>query len=92
MYKILGSEAFKSIEGRSKIEQLLDKGTQDSVQNALNEMIERKIMEYSSMQDPEKDTTSFKIGDVIEVNFRPDSGSSINPNDPLSEKEIVNKY
>lgn len=49
-------------------------------------------MEYSSLQDPDKEMTSFKIGDVIEVNFKPDVSSNINPNDPLSEREIVNKY
>ena len=31
MYKILGSEAFQHLEGKTKIEQLLEKGTQDSV-------------------------------------------------------------
>jgi hypothetical protein len=39
MEKILGSEAFESLEGKSKIQGLLKDGSQVSVHDALNELI-----------------------------------------------------
>ena len=70
MQKILSSEAFVSLEGKTKIEKLLEQGTQTSIATALNELIERKVTEYSSLND-EQQETSFKIGDLIELNFTP---------------------
>jgi hypothetical protein len=46
MEKILGSDAFESLDGRSEIQELLNQGTQISVQKALNQLIETKIVEY----------------------------------------------
>lgn len=54
MGTILGSQAFDSLEGKSKIQELLKQGSQISVHNALNELIESKITEYSSSTDPSK--------------------------------------
>ena len=66
MEKILGSEAFESLEGRSKIHDLLNEGSQISVHNALNELIQRKITEYSSSTDPSKqEGGTFNIGSAI---------------------------
>lgn len=39
MGKILGSDAFVSHDGKSKIQDLLNQGTQVSVHNALNHLI-----------------------------------------------------
>ena len=88
MQKILGSEAFTSLEGKSKIEKLLEQGTQASIANALNELIERKISEYSSLND-ESQETSFKIGDLIELNFQP---STPDVASGKSDKDIISKF
>ena len=42
MEKILGSQAFVSLEGKSNIQELLQRETQSNVNKALNEMIENK--------------------------------------------------
>lgn len=66
MGTILGSEAFDSLEGKSKIQELLNEGSQISVHNALNELIESKIIEYSSSADPEKqDGGMLQIGNTM---------------------------
>lgn len=69
MHKILGSEAFSSLEGKSAIQSLLEKGTQASVSNALNELIEKKIVEYSASDEQEGGT--FQIGELLELEFQP---------------------
>ena len=48
MEKILSSDAFKSIEGKSSIEKQLNTGTHSGVNMAMNEMIQSKIIEYSN--------------------------------------------
>lgn len=50
MEKILGSEAFQSLEGKNKIQNLLNEGTQIGIQKALEEMVQNKITEY--VNDP----------------------------------------
>jgi hypothetical protein len=70
MGKILGSEAFDSLEGKSKIQELLNEGSQVSVHNALNELIESKITEYSSSSDPMKqDGSMLQIGNTMQLHF-----------------------
>lgn len=70
MEKILGSEAFDSLEGKSKIQGLLNEGSQVSVHHALNELIQNKITEYSSSTDPSKqEGGTFNIGSAIQLNF-----------------------
>ena len=63
MEKILGSDAFNSHSGKSKIQQFLKEGTSGAVHSALNELIQTKILEYSSSENlAEKDGGTFNIG------------------------------
>jgi len=85
MQSILNSEAFSSLEGRTKIERLLEQGTQQSIAKALNEMVEKKLTQYGSAAGSEAD--SFHFDDVLCLNFL--------PREELSSKganEIVEKY
>jgi len=51
-------------------------------------LIERKISEYSSLND-ESQETSFKIGDLIELNFQP---STPDVASGKSDKDIISKF
>jgi len=65
---------------------MLSEGTQSSIHNAFNELIEKKIVEYSSMHGEDKGDV-IQIGDLIELNFETkDDGK------PKTEKEIINKF
>ena len=92
MQTILGSDAFSSLEGKSKIERLLEQGTQTSIANALNEMIEKKIIEYSNLQGQDEEPTSFKIGDMIELNFQPRAEQNLDTKNPKMEKDLIDKF
>ena len=63
MYKILGSEAFESLEGKSKIHEMLNEGSQQSIQTALNQLLESKIAHYSSANSDDHD--GLKLGEFI---------------------------
>ena len=66
MEKILDSEAFHSLEGKSKIQDLLTEGSQISIQKAMNDMLEQKIVEYSTMKT---DENVLRVGDSISIAF-----------------------
>lgn len=91
MEKILGSEAFESLEGKSKIQALLKEGSQVSVHDALNELIQRKITEYSSSADPsQQDGGTFNIGNEIQLSFQP--SSNFEHKDVKMEEQIIQKF
>lgn len=93
LQKIVGSEAFQSLDGKTKIEQFLNKGTQQSVAHALNELIERKIVEFSSLNQGESDEIKeIQIGDCITVNFQVDPKDNISSEITPNEKEVVSKF
>ena len=72
MGKILESEAFESLEGKQKIQQLLNEGSQASVNQALNHLIDSKISEYQTTKDPEKQEGGMlQLGDTIQLHFQP---------------------
>lgn len=65
MGKILGSDAFDSLEGKSKIQELLNEGSQVSVHNALNQLIDGKIAQYSNSDQSKQDSAILQIGNSI---------------------------
>ena len=67
MQTILNSEAFESLDGRTKLQGMLDAGNQIAVRNALNQMLEQKIVEYSSIDGDAPD--SLKLGERITLSF-----------------------
>ena len=74
MEKILGSSAFNSLEGKSHIQELLNQETQNNVSQALDQLIESKITEYTSSQDEnQKDGGKFNVGDQIQLSFNSQS-------------------
>jgi len=62
--------------------------------DALNDMIQQKIVDYSSQGDSDGailgDSHTIKIGDVIQLNFHPDL--EFDMKNPKFEKEIVEKF
>ena len=91
MEKILGSEAFVSLEGKSNIQELLQKETQSNVNKALNEMIESKIIEYSSSaKTDQKDGGTFDVGDKIQLSFTPEATD--NYKNAMLASDIVNRF
>jgi len=93
MSKIVSSEAFCSLEGRTHIEKLLEQGTQHSIANALNELIQNKITEYSSIGADKNAQESLMIGDLLQINFQPSaSDGHIDPSNPKMEQDLVEKF
>lgn len=92
MDKILGSDAFESLEGKNKIENLLQGGTQIGIQKAMNEMIEKKITEYHAEEqkaDPNA-PASIQVGDAIKLMF--EHSSKIDMKNHKLESEIMAKF
>ena len=78
MGKILGSDAFVSHDGKSKIQELLNQGTQVSVHNALNHMIQEKITEYQSSTEEDKQNGGIlQIGSNLQINFLPSQNQPV---------------
>lgn len=70
---------------------MLKEGSQVSVHDALNQLIQRKITEYSSSADPsQKDGGTFKIGDQIQLCFQP--SASFEHKDVKMEEQIIQKF
>ena len=66
---------------------MLNEGTQIAVQNALNSMIEQKIVEYSSMGESAEEG-QLQIGNSLQLSFMDDS-SLIAMKDVKSEEQIL---
>jgi hypothetical protein len=61
------------------------------VHDALNELIQRKITEYSSSADPsQQDGGTFNIGNEIQLSFQP--SSNFEHKDVKMEEQIIQKF
>ena len=62
-----------------------------SVNEALNELIERKITEYSSSEDPTKqEGGTLNIGSAIQLNFAP--STNLQNTELTMEAQIIQKF